>query len=413
MKRTHQKFSVVRGGVTTAKGFLANALYSGIKKSGRKDLALLYSVSPAVASAAFTTNAFVSSSIELTREHLRSKTTRALIVNSGNANCAVGRTGYGDARLMARLAARELGIEPVEVLVASTGVIGKRMPIDSVSKAIPELARGLDRGKGGVFAEAILTTDTRKRESCVRLEIGGKEVTIGGTAKGAGMIYPELKTENHATLLSFITTDADISKGLLDEALEEAIGQSFNMISVDGDMSTNDTVLAFANGLAGNERISGKGSDFENFKAGLDYVMGELARMVVRDGEGATKFIEVKVKGARSMADARRIARKVTTSNLLKTCVHGGDPNWGRIIASAGSSAVAFRPEKVDVYLGGIKVVSAGARFEKAAAKRLKDVFMKKDVAITVDLKSGRGEAIAWTCDLSKEYVNINAEYST
>lgn len=404
---------IVKGAVTAAKGFLANGTRAGIKRSGRKDLALLYSEVPAVAAGAFTTNIFQASPIKISRLHLKNKTHQAVIVNSGNANCINGRSGDRDALGMAGRIAGMMGLDTREVLVASTGIIGHRLPIEKIEAAMPSLAGGLSRDGGRVFSEAILTTDTAAKEFAVKLMLGGSAVTIGGSCKGVGMIYPEMKTEAHATLLSFIATDAAISKRMLESALAEAVAASFNMVSVDGDMSTNDSCFILANGLAGNSRICGKNGDYKKFTGALKFVACELAKKIARDGEGATKFVEIEIMGAKSAQDARAVARKISISNLLKCCIYGEDPNWGRVVAACGSSGVDFDPQRVSVYLGRMKALSGGTVSKGYDRKKAAGLFKKKDIYIKVDLKSGRAKAVAWTCDFSKEYVAINSEYST
>ncbi|MCX5667785.1 MAG: bifunctional glutamate N-acetyltransferase/amino-acid acetyltransferase ArgJ [Candidatus Omnitrophica bacterium] len=422
---------VVKGGVTAPKGFLASGVKAGIKRSGRADLALLYSEVPAVAAAAFTTNRFQASPIKVSRIHLKNKEHQAIIVNSGNANCANGRIGDRDALKMTEFIGKALLLDNREVLVASTGIIGVYLPLEKIEKAVPELIEGLSGTKGACFAGAIMTTDTMKKELAVKVKLGKAAVTIGGACKGVGMIYPDMKTEGHpsaslrivpskrkrveghATMLCFISTDAAITKRMLGASLDEAIGGSFNMISVDGDMSTNDSCFIIANGLAENREINDKGGDYRKFTKALKFVTGELAKQLARDGEGATKFIEISVTGAKSELDAKAIARKISTSNLLKCAVCGEDPNWGRIVAAAGSSGVSFDPDKVDLYLGSLKALSNGMSVKGLDKDKAHKLFTKRDVYIKVDLKSGLHKATAWTCDFSREYVAINSKYST
>ncbi|MDO8525001.1 MAG: bifunctional glutamate N-acetyltransferase/amino-acid acetyltransferase ArgJ [Candidatus Omnitrophota bacterium] len=404
---------IVKGGITTAIGFVANGVRSGIKKSGRNDLALLYSEVPCVAAAAFTTNRFEASPVKVSKLHIKNKTHQAIIVNSGNANCANGKSGDKKAALMADYAAKSLWLDGRECLVASTGIIGVPLPVKKIKENMPGLAEGLSKPGGSLFAETILTTDTVRKEFAVKFKIGSSPVVIGGACKGVGMIYPVLKTEKHATMLAFITTDAAISKPMLEEALGESIGDSFNMVSVDGDMSTNDSCFILANGMAGNKKITAKGPDYKKFTAALKSVSVELAVMLARDGEGATKFVRIDVRGAKSDEDASRVARKISTSSLLKCAVFGEDPNWGRVAAACGASGVSFDPDKTDIYLGGMKALSNGAIARSYSKERARKSFKTKDVHITVDLKSGKSKATAWTCDFSKEYVAINSEYST
>ena len=404
---------IIKGGVTSPTGFMANAIKAGIKKSGRKDLAVICSEVPAIAAAAFTRNKFQAAPVKISKLHLKNKTHQAIIVNSGNANCANGRIGDRDALLMTELTAIELAANREEVLVASTGVIGKFLPIEKIGGKIPELMNNMSEKGGADFSEAIMTTDTIKKESAVTFKLGGATVTIGGACKGVGMIYPDMKVERHATLLCFLTTDAAISRKALEDALCEAVGESLNMISVDGDMSTNDSCFILANGLAGNKRINGTGRDYEVFSGALKLLTKKFAKMLVNDGEGATKFVEIEVTGAKNEADAKKIARKISLSNLLKCCIYGNDPNWGRVIAACGSSDVDFDPCKVDAYLGRVKVFSNGARVKKYDEKSVKKIFAGKEIYMKIDLKTGKHKAAAWTCDLSKEYVAINSEYST
>ena len=405
--------NIVKGGVTAPKGFLASAVRAGIKKSGRPDLALLYSEVPAVAAAAFTTNVFQASPVKVSKGHLSNKKHQAIIVNSGNANCANGKIGDKDAVKMTEFIGQTLLLDKKEVFVASTGIIGHYLPIKRIKSAIPELIGDLSEGGGGRFSEAIMTTDTVRKELAVKIKIGKAAVTIGGACKGVGMICPLMKTEKHATLLCFITTDAAITKTMLSASLDEAIGDSFNMISVDGDMSTNDSCFVIANGLAGNRKIASKGRDYHKFTKILKFVASELAKKLARDGEGATKFIEISVAGAKSVQDAKAIARKISTSNLLKCACFGEDPNWGRVVAAVGSSGVNLDPDKLDVYLGNLKALSNGMSVKDLDKDKAHKLFTKKDICIKVDLKSGSSSATAWTCDFSKEYVVINSEYST
>ncbi|MDD3905643.1 MAG: bifunctional glutamate N-acetyltransferase/amino-acid acetyltransferase ArgJ [Candidatus Omnitrophica bacterium] len=404
---------IVKGGVTSPTGFVANGVKAGIKKSGNKDLALLYSEVPCVAAAAFTTNVFCASPVKISKLHIKAKLHQAVIANSGNANCANGKEGDKLAGEMTRYAADALGLDAREVLVASTGIIGQALPIKKIKDNVVLLAGGLSKPGGMVFAETIMTTDTVAKEFAVKIKLGSSVVTIGGACKGVGMLYPVVKTERHATMLAFITTDAAISKNLLEEALSEAITDSFNMVSADGDMSTNDSVFVFANAMAGNAKIAKKGADYKKFTNALKFLCAELARMLARDGEGATKFVEIEVRGAGSGADAIAIARKISTSSLLKCAIFGEDPNWGRVAAAAGSAGVSFDPDKADIYLGAMKALSNGAIAKGYSKERARKFFQAKDVKITLDLKCGKACATAWTCDFSKEYVAINSEYST
>lgn len=404
---------IVRGGVTTPKGFMASGVKAGIKPSGRKDLALLYSEVPAVAAGAFTSSRFQASPIKVSKEHLKHKAHQAVIVNSGNANCANGAVGYKDAMAMADVAAELLELKSAAVLVASTGIIGQRLPVEKIIEAAPSLVGALSEEGGRSFSETIMTTDTVSKEYAVKLKLGRSVVAIGGACKGVGMLYPDMKTARHATMLAFLATDIAITKRMLESALDEAIQDSFNMVSVDGDMSTNDTCFILANGQAGNTCISSRGSAYKKFVEALTFATLQLAKMLSRDGEGATKLVEIEVMGARSSDDARAVARKISTSSLLKCAIFGGDPNWGRVCAAAGASGVYFNPDRMDVYLGPVRALSNGMIDKGFSKQRARKFFAGKDVKITVDLKSGRHKAKAWTCDFSKEYVAINSEYST
>lgn len=390
--------------MTAPKGFRAAAVNCGIKRK-HKDLALIVSDVPAVACGMFTQNRVKAAPILVDKEHLKKMTARAIIVNSGNANTCTGEKGLNDAYAMAEFTAAALGIEKEDVLVASTGVIGKPIPLNKIKAAVPLLVVGLS--VKGSIAEAIMTTDTFPKETAVRIKIKGKDIAIGAVAKGAGMIHP-----NMATMLCFITTDLFITRRALKLALADAVERSFNSISVDGDMSTNDTVLALANGSAGNKLLDRDDKDFAVFSRALNEVTGYLAKLIVRDGEGATKFVRINIKNAKSLMGAKRAARRLATSLLFKTALFGEDPNWGRIAAAIGASGVLFDPKKMDIYIGGAKVVKGGEGLYADFAA-LKKLFKKKEIEVTVDLNSGKKEYTLWTCDLSDEYVRINASYTT
>lgn len=396
---------LIKGGVTAPKGFLAGAVSCGIKKSGRNDLALLISKAPAMCAAVFTTNKFKSGSLVLSAKRVKKGVCQAIIVNSGNANCCIGKRESEDAEAITNLAAKRLGLNNNLVLIASTGIIGRPLPVKKIKNRLALLVRDLKKQNSARFAKTIMTTDTVHKEIAVSLNIGGKKIKIGGAAKGSGMISP-----NMATMLAFFTTDAAIKRPALKQAFEECVAGSFNKITVDGDMSTNDTAIMFANGLAGNRPIKKAEPDYSKFLNALKFVSKELARKIVLDGEGATRFIEVSVKGAGNEEDAERIARRIADSNLIKTMAAGGDPNWGRVAASIGSSEVNLGKDKVDIYFGKRLVMKNGAG-TKVTRKALSDLFKKKEIAITVDLKSGKGDSKIWTCDLTEEYVRINARY--
>jgi glutamate N-acetyltransferase/amino-acid N-acetyltransferase len=391
------------GGVTSPQGFLAGATSAGIKYAGehRLDLGILFSKTPCAAAAVFTTNKVKAAPVQLDQKRLRKGAARAVVMNSGGANACTGEQGMADAIEMTERAARHVGVAPEEVLAASTGVIGVLLPMERIRKAIPEIALSAEGGHD--LARAIMTTDTVPKEAAVRAD----GFIIGGMLKGAGMIHPDL-----ATLLCFLTTDAPVEIAFLKQALRQAVAISFNMLSIDGDSSTNDTVLIMATGLAGGEMVTKGSRRAAVFQRVLNNLCIHLARESARDGEGATKLIEIKVSGAASKKDARLAARTIVSSMLVKAAVHGSDPNWGRVLAAAGRSGAAVEPGKMELYIGDTRVVKGGGPvpFEKKAVVKHLD---GKEVSIALNLHLGRAEAIAWGCDLSEEYVKINAEYTT
>ncbi|UCD84190.1 MAG: bifunctional glutamate N-acetyltransferase/amino-acid acetyltransferase ArgJ [Deltaproteobacteria bacterium] len=381
---------------------------AGIKKNGKKDLALIYSTVPAQAAGTFTTNRVKSASVILDQERLRRNRCQAIIINSGNANAGTGKRGISDAARMARETARLLRIDERLVMVASTGVIGRPLPMDRITRAIPRLTGSLSSGNLRQAAEAIMTTDTFSKISSRKTRIGGQEITLGGITKGAGMIQPRM-----ATMLAFLVTDAAIDRRSLRSAFRWGVENSFNRITIDGDMSTNDTALILANGTAGNRTIASGTRDFKSFQALLKEVMAELAEAIVRDGEGATKFVRILVKRARSQADARAVAFKVANSPLVKTAIFGEDPNWGRILAAAGSAGVSLNPERIDIYFDNLQLVRKGVSSGEEAEKKAGRVLKNKRLRITVDLNLGKAKAEISTCDLTPDYVKINAAYRT
>ena len=400
----------VGGGVVAAEGFEACGLHAGIKRV-RPDLALLHARRPAAAAGCFTTSQVVAAPVVVTREHLARSggIARAVVVNSGNANACTGPRGLEDARAMAREAAAALGVAEEQVLVASTGVIGVPLPMDRLREGIRRAAGLLSREGGAAAAEAILTTDTRVKQAALRLPLGdGRWVHVGGMAKGSGMIHPQM-----ATMLAFITTDAPLRPEVLQETLREAVEVSFNMVTVDGDTSTNDMVLVLASGAVGGPPLQPRTPAYQAFAMGLQAVCGVLAREIARDGEGARHLIQVRVTGARTTQQARQVARTVAGSNLVKTAVAGADPNWGRIAAAAGRAGVPLHPERMAVWLGDVQVVAGGmpADYSEDAARQ---ALLAEEVHIRVDLgEGGPGEAVAWGCDLTCDYVHINASYRT
>ena len=396
--------TVPEGGVTAARGFVAGATYAGIKTGGL-DLAIVYSERLCRAAAVFTTNKVKSAPVIVSQKHLSDGTAQAVVINSGNANACTGDQGYQDAVEMARLVAEKVGVRTEDVAVASTGVIGVRLPMEKIRAGVPLVLLSKDGGHDAALG--ILTTDTRPKETAVTVTIGDCPVVIGGMAKGSGMIHPNL-----ATMLAFITTDADVDCAFLQSALRAAVAQSFNMITVDGDTSPSDTVLVMANGMAGNSPIAEGTLGAEEFQAALTYVATDLAKAIARDGEGATKLIEVNVAGAASVEDARLAARAVAGSNLLKAAVYGSDPNWGRILAAVGYSGAEVDQNRADIAIGDVWLMKNGAiqPFDRSAASA---AMKGPDVTISIDLHLGDGAATAWGCDLTEEYVRINAEYTT
>lgn len=398
------KFHHVSGGITAAKGFIAAGIHCGIKKN-KKDLSLVFSETPATAAGVYTKNRFQAAPVVVTREHVSNGSARAIICNSGNANACSGEQGIRDARRMAEVTAESLNIAVSEVVVSSTGVIGEYLPMDTVEAGIRDIAGQLSPEGGHDAAEAITTTDLVSKETAYSLEIDGKTVTVGGMAKGSGMIHP-----NMATMLAFVTTDIAITPELLHRALTYTVDRSYNLITVDGDTSTNDMVIVLANGTAGNSIIAEENDDFHRFRTILQRVNTELSQKIVRDGEGATKFLEVTVKHAASFTDGKKLAMGILGSNLVKTAFFGEDANWGRIVSAMGQTDVEFFPERVDVFLGDLQVThnGQGLRFDEAHAKK---VLQEKEIRITVDMKMGDEKVTAWGADLSHQYVTINASY--
>lgn len=394
---------IASGSVTSPEGFHAGATCAGIKKKDSLDLGILFSETPCVATALFTTSRIKAAPVVLCQQRLRGGRATAVTVNSGCANAYTGEQGLADAAEMARLAAEVIGKSPEDVLMASTGVTGQLLPMERLRAGMGQII--LTRDGGHDLAKAIMTTDTVPKEAAVRTNDG--RFIIGGVTKGSGMIHPDL-----ATLLCFLTTDTNVDVDFLRLALHKAVDGSFNMVSIDGDTSPNDTVLIMANGLAGNELISQGSRQAESFQQALNQLCIHLAKAIARDGEGATKLIEVTVSGAPSLAEARLAARTVVSSPLVKAAVHGSDPNWGRIMAALGRSGVEVVEAKIDISLGNIGLVKAGCAlpFDKREAVRELD---GSDVSIVVNLNLGSTTAIAWGCDLSEEYVTINSQYTT
>ena len=403
---------IIDGGVTAAKGFEAAAAAAGIKYQDRTDMALIYSEKPCKAAGTFTTNVVKAAPVKWDREIIEKKLRpQAVIVNSGIANACTGEEGMDCCRKTAETAARELDVDAESVLVGSTGVIGMQIPMDRIEKGIHTLAaeKKADRESGAAAAKAIMTTDTRPKEAAVTFEINGKTVTIGGMAKGSGMIHP-----NMCTMLSFITTDAKISGKALRKALRADVEDTYNMISVDGDTSTNDTVLLLANGMAGNDKIRYGTPEYEIFCQALHYINETLAKKMAGDGEGATALFEAKITGAQTREQAKVLAKSIVCSNLTKTAIAGHDANWGRILCAMGYSGAEFDPEKVTLFFessaGKIKIIENGVAVEYSEEKAT-EILSQPEVTVTADIGEGQAQAAAWGCDLTHEYININADY--
>mgnify|MGYP000758897091 FL=1 len=403
---------IITGGVTAAKGFKAVAAAAEIKYKGRTDMAMVYSEVPCVAAGTFTTNVVKAAPVKWDQNVVYNHpSAQAVICNSGIANACTGTEGYGYCKATADAASEILGIPAASVLVASTGVIGMQIPIDRIVNGVKAMAPKLDGSleAGTEAAKAIMTTDTVKKEVAVQIEIGGKTVTVGGMCKGSGMIHP-----NMCTMLGFVTTDVAISKDMLQKALSANIKDTFNMVSVDGDTSTNDTVLLLANGMAGNPEITEEGADFDKFMEALNYINTCLSKKIAGDGEGATALFEVKIVGAKTKEDAVTLSKSVVTSSLTKAAIYGHDANWGRILCAMGYSGVQFDPEKVDLYFesraGKLKIIENGVStgYDEAEATR---ILSEDEVTAIADVKMGDAKATAWGCDLTYDYVKINADY--
>jgi glutamate N-acetyltransferase/amino-acid N-acetyltransferase len=387
-------------------GFLAAGLPAGLKKNHERDLALIYSEVPAAAAGVFTTNRVKAAPVLLSMERVKSGTARALLANSGSANACTGRQGLRDGRRLSGLIAASLRIDPSSVLLASTGVIGKPLPMPVIEKSFPRLVRSLSSAGLGDAARAIMTTDTFPKAVITRSRVNGREIVMAGMAKGAGMINPKM-----ATLLSFVFTDARISPGALRRSLRDGVKGSFNRITVDGDTSTNDTLLVLANGLAGNREILSRTAGHEKFSALLQELLFSLARMIARDGEGATKLVEIAVVGARTTSEAEQVARTVAYSPLVKTAFFGEDANWGRILCAAGYSGIAVDPDQVDIFFDDVPMVRGGQGTGLKNEGRATSVMKKREYRVRLNLHRGAKSASIFTTDLSYDYVKINASY--
>ena len=402
----------IEGGVTAARGFQAAAVAAGIKKENRKDMAMIFSEVPCVAAGTFTTNLVKAAPVKWDQKQVYEKPcAQAVICNSGIANACTGEEGMACCAMTAEVAAGALNIPEDRVLVASTGVIGQQLPMTAIAEGIRRMAPLLSDTleSGTMAAQAIMTTDTVKKEVAVTFELDGKKVTVGGMCKGSGMIHP-----NMCTMLGFVTTDVKISKELLQEALSQSIQDTFNMVSVDGDTSTNDTVLLLANGMAGNEEITEKNESYRLFCQALNEVNTFLAKAIAADGEGATALFEVKVIHAKDKEQAVTLSKSVITSSLTKAAIFGHDANWGRILCAMGYSGAQFDPEKVDLYFesaaGKLKIIEDGVAVDYSEEEATR-ILSEKEVTALIDVKMGDAEATAWGCDLTYDYVKINADY--
>ncbi|XHR27455.1 MAG: bifunctional glutamate N-acetyltransferase/amino-acid acetyltransferase ArgJ [Chthoniobacteraceae bacterium] len=398
------RFTEISGGVTAPRSFAAGSVFAGIKatNTSKPDIAFVVSEAPAVSGGTFTTNKVKAAPVRVSQAHVRGADTRAIVANSGNANACTGVIGIEHAKRMAKAVAKALKLKERQVLVCSTGRIGVPLPIEIMEAAIAKAPQVLSADGSLAAAQAIMTSDTKVKEIAVEFQLGEKTVRIGGIAKGAGMIDP-----NMATMLSFVTTDAAISKKLLQQAILDAVEQSFNRITVDGDMSTNDTVLVLANGAAGNEPLTDGTAEFDLFQNALNHVCCALARMIVEDGEGVSKFVTVQVRGGKSRQDARKAAEAVANSTLTKCCWFGGDPNWGRVMDAIGYSGAKIREETVDIYYDGLIAVQNGMAASTPFSK-LKEVVANKRFTITVDLHVGEADYTVFTTDLTTAYVEFN-----
>ena len=398
----------IDGGITAVPGTQAAGVHAGIKKAEAKDLALIVTDAPAIAAGVFTKNSVTAAPVLVCRQNLSSPTAQAIIINSGNANACTGKLGMSNAQRMATATAEQLNLNKNLVLISSTGVIGQQLPMDKIENGIQRAANTLSAEGGDDAAEAIMTTDTHPKSAAVEIEIDDKPVRIGGIAKGSGMIAP-----NMATMLSYLTTDVKINSETLQSALTRVVDNTYNLLTVDTDRSTKDTVIILATGGAENsEIVEAKGEDYEAFCDGLQFVCTELVKMLARDGEGATKLVEVVIKRAKNRMDAEKAARAVAESPLVKTAVFANDANWGRIMMAIGKSGAEFDPYQVDVLLGDYLLVKNGmdAGYDEDKATQL---FDNDPVRITIDLRAGNAEITMWTCDYSYDYIRINADYRT
>ena len=405
----NSKFNEIPGGVTAPAGFLANAVECGIKDPAklRLDLGLIYSEVPAVTAGTFTTNQVKAAPVRVCQKHLRSNDIRAVIVNSGNANACTGPRGIQDAQNMAASAAAALNLKPQQVLIGSTGIIGLPMPMDRILPKVPALAKGLSRSKNEALARSIMTSDTKPKMLALEVALGSKKIRLGAVAKGAGMICP-----NMGTMLCYVTTDANIGLADLKRATYVAVDRSFNRISIDGDTSTNDTVIVMANGASGQRKLQAGSPTMQLFTEALDFLMLEMAKKIVRDGERVTKFVQVHVRGAANHVDARKVAETVANSLLVKCSWNGSDPNWGRIMHAVGYSGAKIREHDIDIFFNGTAAARNGL-VSDTPIEKLREIAAKPEFCVCIDLNIARADYTVYTSDISQEYVDFNtAEYA-
>jgi glutamate N-acetyltransferase/amino-acid N-acetyltransferase len=409
MSLKSKPYKEIPGGISAPEGFLCHAVSAGIKDPAkpRLDLGLIYSTAPCVTAATFTSNKVKAAPVRVCQAHLKSNDIRAIIVNSGNANACTGPRGIQDAKAMAVATSLALGLKPTQVMVNSTGIIGLPMPIDRITDAVPALAKGLSRDHHAAIAQAIMTSDTKPKSLAIEVPLGSKTIRIAAIAKGAGMICPSM-----GTMLCFVTTDAAIGLADLKKCTSEAVQNTFNRISIDGDTSTNDTVIVMANGMAGNRKIASGGPQHDAFCAALEYIMRRMARMIVSDGERVTKFVEIAVRGAATYMDARKVAETVANSLLVKCSWNGSDPNWGRVMHAIGYSRAKIREEHIDIYFDG-HIATRNGICAGTPLEVLKAAVAKREFTVTIDLNIGDATYTVYTSDLSQEYVDFNkAEYA-
>jgi glutamate N-acetyltransferase/amino-acid N-acetyltransferase len=409
MSLKSKPYKEIPGGISAPEGFLCHAVTAGIKDPAkpRLDLGLIYSTAPCVTAATFTSNKVKAAPVRVCQAHLKSNDIRAIIVNSGNANACTGPRGIQDAKAMAVATGLALGLKPTQVMVNSTGIIGLPMPIDRITDAVPALAKGLSRDHHAAIAQAIMTSDTKPKSLAIEVPLGSKTIRIAAIAKGAGMICPSM-----GTMLCFVTTDAAIGLADLKKCTSEAVQNTFNRISIDGDTSTNDTVIVMANGMAGNRKIASGGPQHDAFCAALEYIMRRMARMIVSDGERVTKFVEIAVRGAATYMDARKVAETVANSLLVKCSWNGSDPNWGRVMHAIGYSRAKIREEHIDIYFDG-HIATQNGICAGTPLEVLKAAVAKREFTVTIDLNIGDATYTVYTSDLSQEYVDFNkAEYA-